>query len=177
MGEKVITAHLKTFPQMTRWDRFNDTDKGQHITLSGSNGHKSNNKVASDNDAIGHNTIGTVRAGLWVDREGYATATVRVDRVCDWRFPVHIGVVAEEYVRTHSPWDDSPFGIDFGSIWSYSTATYNQPLLTAGSKFTVTLRGGTVTFALNGSVFRTFKLPTDCGRICLAVTLSHKSAV
>merc|ERR1712096_336479 len=92
MPEEEARKHFKMLREFDgRRCRFDDTDKSRYITLS--NG----NKTAScqlpchcirdwktGNPCSGcwkHHAGSTVGAGPWVPREGYATATVRVDRL------------------------------------------------------------------------------------------------
>merc|ERR1711964_680440 len=53
----------------------------------------------------------------------------------------------------------------------------NFPRLRAGSVVTVTLSGGSVTIAHNGTTVYNVKLPENCGRISLAVSLYGGSQV
>jgi len=146
-----------------RWDQFDRTHKGIKVTLS--NG----NKTASNSIDRGY---GGVRAGPWVDRDGYATATVRVDQ---WTGRIlHIGVVTEGY----TDWDGSMSGCDHAWFYTAHGEVYHagemvgigNPPLRAGSELTVTLEGGAVTWLTeDGTELHSAELPDNCGRISLAV--------
>merc|ERR1711964_248686 len=84
------------------------------------------------------------------------------------------------------PWEDFGNGNcrnsgSFGSVrHAYKPHSYhgdNFPKLRAGSVVTVTLSGGSVTFTHNGKTVYNVKLPENCGRISLAVSLFGDSHV
>merc|ERR1711964_424630 len=81
MPEEEARKHFKMLREFDgRWCRFDDTDKGRYVTLS--NGNKTAScKLPCLYGRTYHYDGSTVRAGPWVPREGYATATVRVDRL------------------------------------------------------------------------------------------------
>jgi len=162
-----------------QWRQFDSTDKGEYIELF------NDNRIATTDDI---QDFGTVRAGPWVARDGYATATVRVDRLHNDHGYLEIGVVDKGYTE----WDgDGNSNRNFKPhFWFYNnqgivvhgdgtTNSIKLPDLAAGSVVTVTLSGGTVTFANDESEvhsyeseFHSFDLPPDCGPISLAVHTS-----
>lgn len=162
-----------------QWNKFDDTDKSPVIELS------KDQKIAAG-------ITGTVRAGPWVPRDGYATGTVRVLEAAR----LQIGIITKDYADSlknqpgfnpqHGPWmanmdtnpqacyfyrnswDETPRGEILGESQQFVPAASN---ISNGSVVTVTLKGGNVTFTNDGIELKTIPIPKGWGPISLAVSL------
>merc|ERR1712096_433378 len=143
---------------------FSKKERGRNVNIS------SGGRSAQNN----HGLYSTVRAGVYVPRDGIAFATIKVDREGE----VGVGVLT----RGYTAWDDSKH-VENNEALSYDCekGAWNEnpyestglPKLPSGMEIFVALSGGEVSFSLDCEEVHRFPLPKNCGPVTLGVTLKR----
>merc|ERR1711964_451185 len=144
---------------------FSTKEKGRHVNVNADRRSAQNNHTG---------TYSTVRAGVYVPRDGAAFATIKVNRTGE----VGIGVLTEGYTG----WDDSK-NVNNNEALSYDCEkdTWHEnpyestglPTFPAGMEIFVALTGGVVSFSIDSEEVHRFPLPKNCGPVTLGITLKR----
>merc|ERR1711964_409374 len=144
---------------------FSTKEKGRHVNVNADRKRAQNNHTG---------TYSTVRAGVYVPRDGAAFATLKVNRTGE----VGIGVLTEGYTG----WDDSThvgnnealsYDCEKGTWHENPYASTGLPKIPSGTEIFVALAGGVVSFSLDNEEVHRFPLPKNCGPVTLGVTLKR----
>lgn len=144
---------------------FNMKEKGRQINVSADRKSAQNNNTGS---------YSTVRAGVYVPRDGTAFATIKVDREGE----VGVGVLT----RGYTGWDNKKnaknnealsYDSENGTWHENPYAARGLPKLPCGMEIFVALTGGMVSFSLDSEEVHRFPLPKNCGPVTLGVTLKR----